>query len=272
MNVMKVASRLPWSKEHAQLEGDNLNIQEPSWDTEHGSETRHIILEARKRTTNPEVYNYLTRILRPGPITPTLDEYADLRSQARWGNMTMVLHLLDLGVPVQMTGAAFATPLILACSGLHHDIVDLLLERGADPNFRAGITHFRSALHQSPIIGSLSLVRKLLGHGAAVNRPPRYSGRYPRSSALFWAFAREHTDMIRFLKEQGAFFNGRRMGSDVAEMLYRFGYDSMADILRKEYGLQFIGLLFPLPRNRKGWTAWAEARRMYIHRCPVRTI
>jgi len=200
--------------------------------------------------------------LAPSP-TAMIYVHNDLKIHAELGNMSMVHYLLNLVVPVQESWGEFETPLVLACRGWHNDIVDLLLERGADPNFAAEKYYPVFPLHELATAGNLSLARKLLDHGALPNRDKGgYIGRQP---ALWWAFAREHEDMIQLLLERGASFRPmpdqefRAWGRHLAEMTYHLGYHSMTEILRK-HGFEIIEPL-PYPRRRIGlsWHRWAEA-------------
>jgi ankyrin repeat protein len=212
---------------------------------EHATETGKTILTARSYTSTPEIYDYLTSALAPWP-TSLLHAHNELRIHAELGNMSMVRHLLHLGVPVQVSGGDFETPLVMACRGWHNDIVDLLLERGADPNFAPQELYPVLPLHESTTAGNLSLARKLLDHGAF---PDRDGGCHFRRPALWWAFTREYTDMIQLLLERGASFDGVPfdgwanqsmkgwIGRSLAEYFSKKGgYDSMAEVLRRKHG------------------------------------
>lgn len=173
----------------------------------------------------------------------------------------------------------------MACRGLHNDMVDLLLEHGADPNF-VDPGNPLYPLHEAATSSSLSIARKLLDHGAS----PNFS--FPqRCPALFWAFARENVQMIRLLLEHGAsfdevfarenaqvipslierrvFFEGiipsqrwekGSLWTEIVHMTRQLGYDSMTDILRQEYSLEITD---PLPQPPwlslpKPWQTWHE--------------
>jgi hypothetical protein len=103
------------------------------------------ILRARVHTSEVEVYEYLSSALTPWE-TSWQYAHADMIQYAQLGNLSMVRHLLSCGVPMQWTipysflpEPAFQrdTPLVMACNGLHDDVVDLLFEHGADANFAA---------------------------------------------------------------------------------------------------------------------------------------
>jgi ankyrin repeat protein len=147
----------------ADLEGQIVDT------VEHLSKTGLGILDIRKHTPNPKVYDRLTSLLTLRQrLLSAKDSYADLGLYALRGDIGMVRHLLDLGTPVQCDGNA-ETPITMACRGLHHDIIDLLLQRGADLHFHAYLWPV-FAFHEAAVASSLSLVRKLLSHGANPNR------------------------------------------------------------------------------------------------------
>jgi ankyrin repeat protein len=101
---------------------------------------------------------------------------ADLRSWDGWTPLHLAAYtgraeaaraLVSRGAPVDAvsTNATKNTPLCAALAGSgDHEIVRLLLEAGADPNFRAelGVT----PLHLAASRGADALVHQLLEHGA----------------------------------------------------------------------------------------------------------
>jgi hypothetical protein len=183
MDILNLAMGLPRSTRRNSSDGVDVNGQKFGF-VEYKTETGKAILSAKDYTSSPEVYDYLTSALIPFQGIEPFAYYA-LRKHAYLGNVSMVRHLLQLGVPVQKSGGC-DTPLVMACRGLHHDIVDILLESGADPNFAAEGVVPTFPLHESATGGSLSLARKLLDHGALPNRVDDRPGRY---LALWWAFA-----------------------------------------------------------------------------------
>lgn len=249
MAVLKKALQLPVKTLPEAI--DNNKTGDLDWVLiDQQTDMRTAVLSARKHASSPEVFEYLTSALTPWH-TATEDAYVDLKRHALLGNVTMVRYLLRLGIPVQEKKQVNETPLLLACRGLHNEVVDLLLEHGADPNYWHSLPVY--PLHESATAGSLTLTRKLLDHGANVNPGCLVIGKYP---ALFWAFAQEHTSVIKLLLERGASFNGIKgpnwIGKQLAQLAYCLGYDSMAKILREEYGFEMI---FPLP-DRFGHFSW----------------
>jgi hypothetical protein len=134
---------------------------------EYNSETGWDILNIRKYSSNPKIYDRLTSLLTKNQWLVERS-YVDMVSYAHRGDIGMIRHLLDLGTPVQH-GDYFETPLLMACRGLHHDIVDLLLQRGADLHYHQHLWPV-FPFHEAAVASSPSLARRLLDHGANPNR------------------------------------------------------------------------------------------------------
>ena len=89
------------------------------------------------------------------------------------------------------------TPLHLAATGGHIEIVRLLLEKGADINAR---DIKGTPLHWAASRGHLEVVRWLVENGADINARDE-DGR----TALHWATGNDRSiDVVGFLVEQGA--------------------------------------------------------------------
>ncbi|KAI1333605.1 ankyrin [Xylariaceae sp. FL0016] len=177
-------------------------------------------------THRPEVLSLLQKYC---PMCPG-DLFALINTHAGFGNLDMVRYLLDLGDSDHLhkeTGS-FRTPLNAACRKCHEDVVDLLLERGADPNHEAS-THQRktnyTALTAAARVGSFAIVRKLLDHGADVD------ARISTPTAIEWAFRTEHTAMVELLLSRGATLDGHP-GRRALKYCSEKGLDSMVDKLR----------------------------------------
>ena len=266
IDIVKLALRLPakTGQSGGDGDGDSDDMNDQRFGSiEYTSETGRAILIARSYTSSPEVYDYLTSSLVPWP-NALLNAHDDLRNNAERGSMSMVRHLLHLGVPLQVSGH-FESPLVMACRGWHNDIADLLLEHGADPNYAAQKLNPIFPLHESATAGNLSLACKLLDRGALPNRP---AGRpVSRLPVLWWAFAREHMEMIQLLLERGASLDGGLddmfgkgwVGKSLAEMTYNLGYHSMVEILR-QHGFEIIDPPTYSVKDCRFWHHWAEAK------------
>jgi hypothetical protein len=111
-----------------------------------------------------------------------------------------------------------------ACRHCHENVVDRLLESGADPNF--ALTHYRRPLMAAAASGSLAIVRKLLDHGALVNE-----GHTP---AIVYAIRLEHIDMFNLLRERGAVIHTKPTGNVAMKDAAWNGLESMLAVLLGE--------------------------------------
>jgi hypothetical protein len=215
---------------------------------------RRLRRVARKETRSIEVYEYIDSLFEKPP--PNEDYFRTLVLHAELGNLSMVRHILDRGVSVNAAseqGGEWRTALIAACEACHEDIVDLLLERGADPNVGAEESRWNTALPMAASSGSLTIVRKLVSHGARVNETVDFSSSN-RRPAIWWAVVVEHIAMFQFLLENGASLDGH-IGSTALEMASELGMMSMAEILRN-HGVTIVEPV--VDSARSPWKKWAS--------------
>ncbi|APA15647.1 predicted protein [Sclerotinia sclerotiorum 1980 UF-70] len=172
------------------------------------------ILCGKDRAHSVEVNEYLGDLL--GEKASVHSSASMLGKHARIGNIKMVRFLLDSGIDIR--GISSCVPLVEACRGGQEKIVDLLLERGAEPDFPLNITAselrswehrlghapisyhketFHSAMGMAAKAGSLSIVQRLINHGARLNHPMK------GDIALRYAVTYEYTEIVRFLLGSG---------------------------------------------------------------------
>ncbi|KAK7972333.1 ankyrin [Apiospora saccharicola] len=189
-----------------------------------------LMQHALTATESPAVYEYLSKA-RPSTKRPP-DRYVHLLSHAERGNLDMVRYLLDeQGVDVNGEDGDYSgSALSCACRRGHEDVVDLLLARGADPNLAEDVMRSGMAVRGAAVGGSLSILRKLLAHGARVTGPYRGHER-----ALVAAFETEHTEMIHLLIEHGAPLD--KVAPRLVSSMLHLGYESMLGVLRG-YGFE----------------------------------
>ena len=122
---------------------------------------------------------------------------------AHWNDLETAELLIRAGADVTTANDLRITPLSLACTNASAALVDRLLGAGANPNTAI-------ATGETPIMtcagtGSLAAVRMLIARGADVNAKEPLQ----HQTALMWATAEHHPDVVRALIEQGADVHAR---------------------------------------------------------------
>jgi ankyrin repeat protein len=117
---------------------------------------------------------------------------------AHWDDREAVELLLGAGANVNAAEDHGVTPLARACENARESMVNRLLEAGANPNLAQanGLTPLMTAART----GNLTVVKALLSHGANVNAATATT----HETALMWAVAERHPDIVRALVEKGA--------------------------------------------------------------------
>ena len=100
-----------------------------------------------------------------------------------------------------------ATPLYMAIENNHTETCKLLVDHGADFNFRY---HGFSILHISVINGNLELVKFFIEKGINVNTEDDNEGYTPLYSAAYEG----HLDIVNILIENGAYINTFKLGDE----------------------------------------------------------
>ena len=119
-------------------------------------------------------------------------------NDARSGHLEQVVAALDHGVPVDSVDAVDQTALLAAASKNHLAIAKLLLDRGANPEYRdpAGWTPL---IHATYFGSSLELISLLVEKGANVNTQNDRG-----VTALYLAAAGGHEAYVQHLLKLGA--------------------------------------------------------------------
>jgi ankyrin repeat protein len=109
-----------------------------------------------------------------------------------------VKRLIDAGADVSLANDYGATAMSLAAEAAEVEILKLLLDAGANPDSpnADGMT----ALMLVARTGNVEAARLLLDHGATLEAREGFGGQ----SALMWASARRHPELIEFLLSRGA--------------------------------------------------------------------
>jgi ankyrin repeat protein len=106
--------------------------------------------------------------------------------------------LIRAGANAKAANRYGVTPLSLACTNGNGALVELLLKAGADPN--APLPGGETPLMTAARVGSLASVKSLLARGAVVDAKDERRGQ----TALMWAAAEGHADVVQTLIELGA--------------------------------------------------------------------
>ncbi|KAH8879530.1 ankyrin [Thozetella sp. PMI_491] len=171
-------------------------------------EHRQWIVEALKYAANREAYEELRGIL-PAFDRVTEEKITDelLRCYTIWGNLALVQALIpDYGVRVRHPRQRRDDNLLVNAAGFFHgEMVDFLLDHGADVNEGEG-TRRGSALSAAAAAGSYNIVRKLLDRGAHI-----VGKDYER--AVIYALRREHTAMVELLLDRNDASSEARAGN-----------------------------------------------------------
>lgn len=180
------------------------------------------IITSMIASRSAEVYQYLDSLVSsPRQIPPYYLPFIHLRGMAQAGDLAMVKFQLDTGaIPASLVALTLAEA-VRACN---HDIVDLLLERGADPNYGP---QERSILLAATLTGSMTMVRKLIDAGAKCFEPD--------TDILLQAVKLEHTAMVEMLLDMGLGYEGEmerdRARTRALGRAKALGLESMVNLL-----------------------------------------
>ncbi|KAI2781573.1 ankyrin [Daldinia loculata] len=213
MNILRLAiyppSRMtPDSKDFA---GYLFGQVDPH--SKQGRDLRSALLCAK----TPETFQYIQTFFQD----PGLDNRFLLLRYAELGNVDIVRYLLDAGADINGGGRLNCNPLSCAARYWHEDMVDLLLKRGADPNYQT-MQQRGSPLRAAAMSGSMTIVRKLINSGTK----PIDNDWWP----LFEAVRLEHTAMVRLLLDLNIGDAAAR--SQILELALDLGLDSMVQLFQ----------------------------------------
>ena len=186
-----------------------------------GSKLEGYICTGVIRTRSPAIYQRLRSFLDEDRMTNAQNWHLAIKAGA--GDIVMVRHFLDTGVDPVCKDLIMLPPLVHAVRGWHNDVVDLLLERGADPS-EGGMACFSNGtvLTAAAKAGSMVMLRKLLDAGAKIQS-------VRDAETLKYAVKLEHSAMVEMLLGMGA--GDVKEREQVLEMAAVEGLESMVKIL-----------------------------------------
>ena len=117
---------------------------------------------------------------------------------AHWDDRDAVQFLIAAGAHVNTSDDEGVTPLSLACLNGSAPVVAVLLKAGANPNLAK--LNGETPLMTGSLTGNVEVVKLLLAHSANVNAQEATRGQ----TALMWAVAKNHPDVVRALIDGGA--------------------------------------------------------------------
>lgn len=125
---------------------------------------------------------------------------------AHWDDLEMADALLRAGADANATNELGVAPLTLACVNGSAAMVERLLEQGANANHAlpTGVTPLMTCAKT----GNVSAVKHLIANGALVDAREEVRGQ----TALMWASAEKHADIVETLITAGADVSGRSLG------------------------------------------------------------
>ena len=138
----------------------------------------------------------------------SVDGTTALHWAAHYGDLQLSVALLDAGADPDRANDYGATPMSVAALEGDDEIIAALLAAGAD--VESANTEGQTALMAVARTGRVATAELLLDAGADVNATELWGGQ----SALMWAAAQQHPDMVRLLISRGADIDARGRAHD----------------------------------------------------------
>jgi ankyrin repeat protein len=144
------------------------------------------------------------------------------------GDVRKVREFISADVDINAEDDDGDTALLIACWRGNKEIVELLLENGADVNYETD-AYFYTALMNASGHGHAEIVRLLLNHGAKVNAEDDW-----QLTSLMRAAESGHLEVVRLLLEHGADASLRDdRGKTALELAEESGHSEVAEFIRR---------------------------------------
>lgn len=136
-------------------------------------------------------------------MLPSDKELARFFEAAGSGDIHVIQSMLDHGFNVEARDEQYRTALMWASSENRIDVIDLLLERGADPNARLAAPYGSTPLMIAAAMGREDSVRHLLAHPETDVNARGTEGQ----TALMYAAINQRLAIVKLLLEHGSELN-----------------------------------------------------------------
>jgi len=155
-----------------------------------------LLIESLKKLDKDKVHSLLAEE-NVNPNVRSADGATALHWAVHWDDLEIAATLLKLGANPDTANEYGLTPLHLACTNRNSQMVEKLLGAGADANSASWTGE--SVLMTCSGSGTTRGVAALLESGADVNASEHNRGQ----TALMWASASKHSDIVKLLLDHG---------------------------------------------------------------------
>jgi hypothetical protein len=162
--------------------------------------------------TTPKAVSRVSRTKTPQKKEDVNRRSPDGSTPLQWavynGDLAEATRLVRAGADVSLGNKYGATPMSLAAEVGNTDMLKVLLEAGA--NVDSPNADGQTALLAVSRTGNVAAAKLLLDHGATIDAKEKFGGQ----TALMWASARRHPEMMQLLISKGADVNARSTDRD----------------------------------------------------------
>lgn len=185
------------------------------------------------------------------PSSKLRDGLYALTAACTYGNLALAERLLGAGAHPAPADAGWL-PIIAASGSGHMKLIELLMERGADPNASLSPSNGYRSVHQAVKAGHLHIVKALLAKGVEIN-----SMAHDGSTPLHIAAECGNTEMGKLLLKAGANANLENVAGKIAAETSRD--PALATLLTPQHGPRVKHPLSVKTKKRKPSAALPSA-------------